>query len=207
MPPGRNRETWGDFAREEARRQGLLYFGDVDDDVRSLLTDLQPDARREFALACAERAMARHVQLPQDQQRGFTIEWQAVLAAIRAGLEGDAAAAARVRAGLDAFHAGPYDHAAGQDGPDDADDDAAAAAIYAAECFLNGETEPAWWAAGRSVEMALAEAEDREAAAPTPERLARENLAPGVQAELRRQLDDLAALRDGNRLVGRQGQP
>ena len=196
MSPGRGRETWGDFARAEADRHGQLYFADVDGDVRRLLTALEPDARRAFALACAERAMARHRGLPAEEQRPFTLTWEPVLASIRAGLGGDGAAAGRVHAALDAFHDGPYDHDDGQEGPDDADDDAAAAAIYAAECYLSGEAEPAWWAASRVVEMALADASD-ELAAPTPESLARENLDPGVQAELRRQLEDLAALGRG----------
>jgi hypothetical protein len=203
MPPGGGRETWGDVARAEAQRQGQLYFGDVDHEVRRLLTDLPPDARREFALVCAERAMARHVAQPPSEQRTFTLEWRPILTAIRAGLPGDVTAEADVRSALDAFHAGPYDHDDGPDGPDDADDDAAAAAIYAAECFLSGKAELAWWAASRVVEMALADAAGDDRAAPTPESLARENLDPGVQAELRRQLDDLAALGRGERLVDR----
>ena len=65
----------------------------------------------------------------------------------------------------------------------------------------------AWWAASRLVEMALADAAHDDAGAPTPETLAHENVDPRVQAELRRQLDDLTALRDGRRLAGGQAPP
>jgi hypothetical protein len=186
-------------------------MGDVEEQVGVLLEELPPDDRRVFALVCAERAMASHLQLPDSDQRPFTLGWQPVLDAIRAGLLGDPSAESVVRAGLDAFHAGPYDHSEGQDGPDDAAEEAASAAIYAAECFLSGMPEAARWAADRVVELRIAgagiELGDR---LPSPEGLAAENAHPAVQAELRRQLDDLAMLAAGERsaVLGRSiGRP
>jgi hypothetical protein len=195
MWPSRGRSTLGDVARGAAQRQGLLYFRDVAEDVRASLGQLTPDGRRILAVACAERAMAWHLRLPDADRRPFTLEWQPVLAAIRAGLLGDRSAEAAVRAALEAFHASPYDHSEAQDGPDDADEDAAAAASYAAECFLSGMPDPAAWVADRIVEIRLEEASaDLGDRPPIPDRLAVENAQPVVQAELQRQLDDLAAL-------------
>jgi hypothetical protein len=197
-PPGDDR-TWGERAREHARRHGLLYFGDVREEVARQLADASPDARRAFALACAERAMAWHRRLPPEDQRPFTVGWRPILDAIRASLLGDRRAASTVRAALDAFHAGALDHADGPDGPDDADEDAAAAAIYAAECFMSGAVDDAAWAAGRIVDIRLNRAaRDLRTGDPGPDGLARENGHPSVQAELKRQLDDLAALRRGD---------
>lgn len=193
-----DRTTWGDIVRERARSQGLLYFGDVRDEVARILGQASPDTRRAFALACAERAMAWHLQLPPYEQRGFTLAWRPILDAIRAGLRGGLGASDTVRSALDAFHASPYDHSEGPDGPDEADEDAAAAAIYAAECFLSGEAKPAEWAAGRIVDIQMIEAErELELDVPSPEDPARENMHPRVQTELRLQLDDLAALSSG----------
>jgi hypothetical protein len=198
MRPSGDPTTWGDIARERARSQGLLYYADVRDEVARILGEASPDARRAFALACAERAMAWHLQLPPSEQRGFTLAWRPILDAIRAGFRGDLGASATVRSALDAFHSSPYDHSDGPDRPDEADEDAAAAAIYAAECFLSGEAKPAEWAAGRIVDIQMVEAErELELDLPGPDDLARENIHPRVQTELRLQLDDLAALSRG----------
>lgn len=194
--------TRGHLAREQLRRRGLPYFIDVADEVRSRLERLPDGARRAFALVCAERAMAWHLRLPDAEQRPFTLEWRPVLGAIRAGLvNDDEKAGERVGAALDAYHSSPYDHSEGQEGPDDADEDAAAAAIYAAQCFQDGSVDSAAWAAGRMVDIGFAIAETElgldpnefewDAAADPPSPLAQENMHPAVANELRRQLDDV----------------
>jgi hypothetical protein len=80
--------TQGDLAREQIRRRGLLYFGDVQDEVRRRLQQLPDDARRAFAVSCAARLMAQHEQLPASEQRLFTIGWRPILDAIWSGLAG-----------------------------------------------------------------------------------------------------------------------
>jgi hypothetical protein len=202
-------ETRGDLAREQLRRRGALYDGDVEDEVRARLERLTEDARRAFALVCAERAMAWHEGLPPEEQRPFTLGWGPTLKAIRAGLTGETAdARARVQEALDAFRASPYDHSDGQDGPDDADEDAAAASIYAAECSLDGSVDPAVWAASRMVEIGYGIAQDElgldsnefewDAAADPPSPLAQENMHAAVSDELKRQLADLQELEAGD---------
>ena len=112
-----------------------------------------------------------------------------------------------VREALAAFRAGPYDHHDGQDGPDDADEDAAAASLHAAECFVGGDDGSAAWAACRAVDVAFSIASDElqletddfvwdPAAELMP--LAREAMHPAVQGELERQVAELGMLeRDG----------
>ncbi|MER7708917.1 hypothetical protein ABTX81_39325 [Kitasatospora sp. NPDC097605] len=87
---------------------------------------------------------------------------------------------------------GEYCHNDGQDGPDDADESAAAATLYAAHTYLFGCHDFAVWTSGRGVEAVeehlqrLAETEDEtegdDVLVDTDEALA---------AELRRQLQDL----------------
>jgi len=107
---------------------------------------------------------------------------------------------------LRAFHDSPFDHADGPDGPNDADDDTAAASIYAAECYLSGDTQSACWAAGCAIDAAFNIAEKELQLDPNefrwdptaePSPLAKESMHPAVQAELRRQLAALAELEQG----------
>jgi hypothetical protein len=134
--------TQGDLAREQLRRHGTPYFVDVAAEVRSRLERLPHDARRAFALVSAERAMAWHLRLHEAEQRSFTLGRRPVLEAIRTGLLDDADRAhERVGVALNAYHASAYDHSESQEGPDDADEDAAAAAIYAARCFQDASLD------------------------------------------------------------------
>jgi hypothetical protein len=198
--------TWGDLAREQLRRRGVPYFADVQAEIQSRLERLPGEARKAFALACAERLMRQHECVPNP--RPFTLGWRPVLDVMWHGLEGLAGDAGdRVREVLHAFHASPYDHDLGQDGPDDADDDAAAASIYAAECFVSGDARFAGLSAARAIDWAFLVAGEELALDPNdfvwdpaaePMPLTREAMHPAVQGELRRQLADLDLLqRDG----------
>jgi hypothetical protein len=194
--------TWGDLAREQVRRRGVPYFADVQAELQSHLERLPGEARKAFALACAGRLMRQHERLPKP--RPFTLGWRPVLDVMGRGLEGLAGDAGdRVREALNAFHASPFDHDLGPDGPDDADDDAAAASIYAAECFLSGDTGFAGLSAARAVDWAFSVADEELALDPNDfvwdpaaelMPLAREAMHPAVQGELRRQLADLELL-------------
>ncbi len=196
--------TWRDLTREQLRRRGVPYFADVAIEVEQRLEKLGPACRSAFAASCAERLLRAHEALPESMRKPFTLAWRPVLDAIWSGLMGGGAdARAKVHDALERFYASPYNHRDGQDGPPDADEDAAAASIYAAECHLHGGASPAAWAAGRAVDAAFAVAEEElqldwnefegdPAADPMP--LAREAMHPTVQAELQRQLDDLSRL-------------
>jgi hypothetical protein len=153
--------TQRDLTREQLQQRGIPYFADVAAEVEHRLEQLTPDGRKAFALACAERLMRWHEGLPRQEQRSFTLGWRPVLDTMWSGLEGtDKEAPRRVQEALDALHASPYWHTEGQDGPDDADEDAAAASIYAAECFVTSESEWAHWAADRGVQLAFRLAEE-----------------------------------------------
>lgn len=194
--------TWGDLAREQLRRRGIPYFADVQTAIQTRLEKMSPDARKAFALACAERLMRRHERLPKP--RPFTMSWRPLLDVMWLSLERRSEEAHdRVDAALRAFHESPFDHDDGPDGPDDADEDAAAASIYASECFLSGDAQNAGWSASRALDWAFAEATEElqldpneftwdPAAEPMP--LAREAMHTTVQQELHTQLADLDRL-------------
>jgi hypothetical protein len=146
--------------------------------------------------------MQRHQELPEP--RPFTLGWRPVLDVMWLGLEGLAADAdERVREALDAFHASPFYRDLGPDGPGDADENAAAASIYAAECYLSGDARACGFAAARSGDWAFSVAQEELALDPNdfvwapdaePMPFARELMHPAVQAELRRKLSDLDLL-------------
>jgi len=117
------------------------------------LQHLSPEARAAFALLCAQRLMDAHLKLPKSEQRPFTLSWVPVLELIWAGLQASDSSSEKssVQGYLKAFHEGPFNHTLGQDGPDDADDDAAACSIYAAEVFCRGDAASAKWAATRLI--------------------------------------------------------
>ena len=66
---------------------------------------------------------------------------------------------ALVQAELTSFRQGPLNHDLGPEGPGDADDDAAAACICAAEAFLERSPEAALWCASRVIDAASLAAE------------------------------------------------
>ena len=208
--------TQGDLAREQLRRRGIRYFADVQREIGERLARLSHSARKAFALACAERLLRWHEHLPDEEKRTFTLSWRPLLEVMWPGLENDSEECRhRVSQALEAFRAGPYDHDQGQDGPDDADEDAAASCVYAAECYLAGDVQSARWSAERAVDVAFRLADEAlrldpndfvwdPAAEPMP--LAKEAMHAAVQAELNTQLSDLDLLeREGaNRNVLQQ---
>src|SRR5258708_4001250 len=119
--------TRGDLAREQVRRRGIPYYQDVQAEIGKRLERLAPACRGAFAVACVNRLMKRHEQLPMKEQLEFTLGQRPVLAAMWLGLHGlSVEATQKVRESLAAFHSSPYDHDQGQDGPNDADEHAAA---------------------------------------------------------------------------------
>src|SRR5262245_31002840 len=196
--------TRGDLAREQLRRRGFPLFADVQNQIRARL-DLLPElARKAFAFSCAERLMRRHESLPEAAQRTFTLGWRPVLDVVWEGLTSESEQTIKdVNTALAAFYASPYYHDEGPDGPDDADENAAAASIYACECFVTGKAEPAYWASARAIDAAFAIAANELAldendfiwdpnAEPMP--LAKEAMHAEVQTELALQLSDLSRL-------------
>jgi hypothetical protein len=145
------------------------------------------DERGVFAAGVADRLMSWHEALPEDEQAPFTMSLRPLLDAVWEGVLGDSTAFTEVKRGVGEYLLSEYCHNDGQDGPDDADDDAAAATLYAAKAYLFGCGDFAGAVSDRAVgaiDQAL-------------ERLADEDeedvpdLDEALVAELRRQLRDL----------------
>jgi hypothetical protein len=195
--------TWGEIAREELAGLGLLDSSAVEHEQRRMLDGMRHEPRTAFAVAVAERLMAAHEALPTERQAPYTLGWRPPLDAIWRALAGNGQEFYEISAALARFYLSPQHHCEGQDGPDDANDDAVMATYNAAECFLHGCTDFAIWAAMSGTAAAARLAEDDEAW------LSRRTAGmsefgwqlahPVHQAELRRQLADL-------RLLGERGE-
>jgi hypothetical protein len=136
----------------EAR--GLLNPVTVVNESEDRLRVLQPESRAAFAVLCAQRVMDSHLRLPASEQQPFTLSWAPALKEIWNGLSdpNNLSAKAIVESHLNAFYEGPFNHDLGEDGPHDADEDAAAASIYAAETFCHDDVQSARWAASRLID-------------------------------------------------------
>lgn len=144
--------------------------------------------RGVFAAGVAERLMSWHEELPEDDQAPFTVGLRPLLNSVWEGVLGDSTACSAVNRGVAEYMLSEYCHNDGQDGPDDADEDAAAATLYAAHAYLFGCQDFAAWTGGRAVDAIdqrlqhQAEQEETELPVDTDEALV---------SELRRQLRDL----------------
>ena len=144
--------------------------------------------RGVFAAGVAERLMSWHEALPEDEQAPFTISLRPLLNSVWEGVLGNSTACSAVKRGVGEYLLSEYCHNDGQDGPDDADESAAAATLYAAHAYLFSCQEFAVWTSSRAVEAAderlenLAEQEEGDSVDDTDGALA---------SELQRQLRDL----------------
>ncbi|MFJ2897414.1 hypothetical protein ACIO87_21320 [Streptomyces sp. NPDC087218] len=156
--------------------------------VEERLKSVSSGERRVFAAGVAERLMGRHEALPEDERAPFTLSLRPLLNAVWEGLLGDPAAFSAVNRGVAEYMLSEYCHNDGQDGPDDADESAAAATLHAAHAYLFGCQDFAIWTGGRAVEAVdqhlqyLDETEEDEPPV---------DLDEALVAELRRQLRDL----------------
>ncbi|MFC4033989.1 hypothetical protein ACFO3J_21265 [Streptomyces polygonati] len=156
---------------------------ELDAAVAGRLAGASEGERAVFAAGVAQRLFQAHEALPAAEQRGFTLDLRPLLAAVWSGVLGDATAFATIKQGLGAFYLSDYCHNDGQDGPDDADEPAAAAVLHAANAYMHGCSDFAVFASGRAVEAVNELARDSEDHADDPDELLAE--------ELRRQLRDL----------------
>lgn len=159
--------------------------------VEERLGTVSADQRGVFAAAVAERLMSRHEALPEDERVPFTLSLRPLLNSVWDGVLGDRSAFSAVNRGVAEYMLSEYCHNDGQDGPDEADESAAAATLHAAHAYLFGCRDFAVWTGARAVEAVdqhlqyLAETTEDEAVdlpVDTDEALV---------AELRRQLRDL----------------
>jgi hypothetical protein len=136
-----------------------------------------------FAAGVAQRLLQAHEGLPAGEQREFTLGLRPLLDAVWSGALGQKAAFGPVKRALASFYLSDYCHNDGEDGPDDADEPAAAAVLHAAGAYLHGCADFAVFASGRAVEAADELARDTDDFADDPDEFLAE--------ELRRQLRDL----------------
>lgn len=156
---------------------------EVSEAVAAKLTAATVSERCLFAAGVAERLLRAHEALPPENQNGFTLRLRPLMDAVWEGALGDQTAFHSIKQALGAFYLSDYCHNDGQDGPDDADEPAAAAVLLAAEAYMHGCADFAVEASGRAVEAVdnLLNEDDMYADDP------HEYLA----SELRRQLRDL----------------
>ncbi len=191
-------QTWADIIRGEAQRRGALTTADERRRWKHVLEGFSREQRTAFAAAAAESLMrSRESARPQGD---YVLTWRSALDAVWRGLEGDANAFKQIASTLADFYRSPYFHDDGPDRPAEADDNAAASAYYAAECFIHGCLEFALWAAERAIDEvgeAIQWDEDRASDLRVigPADAVRWELDPRMQEELHRhsaRLDRLA---------------
>jgi len=154
--------------------------------VNGRLRAMNDGQQAMFACAVAERLMRRHEALPEQSQQAFTLALRPLLDASWNMACGDQTSFTEIKRALGEFYLSDYCHNDGQDGPDDADDSAAAAVIYAAEFAMHGCLEFATWAGLRGEEAADQAGWDSDEE--LDEDADEDEL---IHIELRRQLEDL----------------
>ena len=204
-------ETLGDIAAREVRAGGYALLDDFADVRRELLEHLPAEGLVLFATATAERLMRAHEALPEDEQAAYTLGWRPVLDRIWEWASGDRRAYDDVSRAVAEYLVSPQNHVDGQDGPSEADEDAAAAAIAAAECCTHAYPAFAEAVGNRALDAAYYRAcEDERWKASHPELsdLAQDLAHPLVQNEIARQRADLEfLLANMDRLPGLFNEP
>ncbi|MFF0297290.1 hypothetical protein ACFYST_28475 [Kitasatospora sp. NPDC004614] len=160
---------------------------ELDAVVAERLRSVSSEERQVFAAGVAERLMRRHEALPEGERAPFTLSLRPLLDAVWEGVLGDSTAFAAINRGVAEYMLSEYCHNEGQHGPDDADESAAAAALYAAHAYLFGCRKYASWNSGRALE---AVEQHLEQLSETVE-LFDADPDEAMSAELRRQLRDL----------------
>ncbi|WP_225850958.1 hypothetical protein [Streptomyces sp. HPF1205] len=161
----------------------MHVWKDLDTTVAGRLASASDGERAVFCAAVAQRLMLAHEALPAEERRQFTLGLRPLLEAVWAGALGDASAFDAIKRGLGTYYLGPYCHNEGPDGPDDADEHAAAAVLHAAEAYMHGCGDFALFVSGHAVEAATDLLPLDDDFADDPEEARAE--------ELRRQLRDL----------------
>ncbi|MGW6981945.1 hypothetical protein ACWGE1_21310 [Streptomyces sp. NPDC054932] len=154
--------------------------------VEERLAAMSSGERGVFAAGTAERLMSWHEALPEEERAPFTMRLRPLLDSVWEGSLGDSTAFTAVKRGVAEYMLSEYCHNDGQDGPDDADENAAATTLHAAHAYLFECSDFAVWAGRRAVD---AVDEHLEHLAEQEEDLP--DLDEATLAELQRQLRDL----------------
>jgi hypothetical protein len=165
---------------------GVKDWQGLSDQVRSRIRAVGNGTAVAFAAITAERLMRL-----DPRRRPFTESLRPLLDLVWRAAAGDRTAYKPIAVALGEFYISEYCHNDGQDGPDDADDDPAAAILYAAECYFHFVPDFAVRVARRAVDAA----DDRVALA-SEEYDGDEDVdsEAAMTTEARQQLADLDAL-------------
>jgi hypothetical protein len=104
-----------------------------------------------YAAAAAERLFRWYDARPEAERRSYSLTWRPVLQDVWDHLAGDRSAYARISRALGEFYLSPYSNN-GDDGPDDIDQDEAAAAYFTTSCVIHGIVDFALLAASRATD-------------------------------------------------------
>ncbi|MGH3712795.1 MAG: hypothetical protein ACRDT4_04955 [Micromonosporaceae bacterium] len=186
------------LVRDQLDQLGMHYVADVQATARRMLEGFEGPRRTGFAAAVAERLLRSHETRPPKERLPYPCAWRTALDTMWRGLGGDRTAFGAVSQAIAEFYLSPYHHDDGSDGPPEASDDAVAATLYAAQCYLYGCVDFALWSAACGYDAAATVAAGDESWAhrrpaelnPHTWQLAH----PALQAELERQLEDLELL-------------
>jgi hypothetical protein len=111
--------------------------------IATRLAETPPEQRTLFAAGVAERLLATHEAQPVDSRQDFTVRLRPLLDDVWAAACGDQTVAREITRRLGQFYASELDD-------EDADEDAAAAVLHAAECYAHGTVEYAVWVSDRA---------------------------------------------------------
>ncbi|MDT0319290.1 hypothetical protein [Streptomyces millisiae] len=157
--------------------------------VEERLLAMSAGERGVFVAGVAERLMSWHEALPGDRRAPFILGLRPLLNSVWDGVLGDTTAFRAVKRSVAEYLRSEYCHNDGQDGPDDADEPAAAATLHAASAYLFGCADFAIWASQRAAD---AVGEQLEFLAEHEEEMP--DLEVATVVELHRQLNDLALI-------------
>lgn len=126
------------------RGEGYRKIAERCESVEKRINSLPRPGRAAIAVSAAQRLMKEHLVALEDQTSTFTVGWAPYLDLIWRVLSSPSEVLDRdIRDKLDDYYSGPFCHELGEDALDGADEDAAAAAIYAVEAYCQGTAKSA----------------------------------------------------------------
>jgi hypothetical protein len=129
------------------------------DNLETRISRLPEVARAVIAAGAAWRLMRNHLELPEPLRIDFVLTWSEVVSMLWDNAVDSGGEVKRILgAKLQDYYLGPYCHKLGEDALPGADEDAASAAIYAAEAYCTGNVKDAVRAAMHLVTEALTRA-------------------------------------------------
>jgi len=127
-----------------------MYNAIIDqaDSIRRRVVSLPEKPRLTLAIAAAQRLMDEYLELPEESREPFTATLVDLVSKLGDAITQRSEELDReLDKELKEYYAGPYSYELGEDALPGSDDDAASAAIYAAEAYCTDDKEAAAFAA------------------------------------------------------------